>query len=488
MASFTQVIEDITPGGVGGWQEIDAGTAPNNSVAEIIAWNNADATANTVAVRDTAEAITKTLDLNKAESGGKTAVRFLINVDASGNVDLFRDSVNVGYTLLGYWEGVTWTDQWESTVLTSAEDDFWFELPAARLSLQIDRAHLITISHYDTGKEQVAGARTTGSGLVRWTAIMKAEAGGVQCMDVFVHTDAVDGNIEVWSGQYNDHTFYNQGHFDAAIVFTEGRRAISGAGVAGWIDQDLFTDRGVPKGSVVDFNVGNRQIDIELTLGVRQNGTVLERTIEIREAEGDGICSYGTSVQTDANGIIEYRRVGTGLAYYYFYAGYFNVGVGGVTETKTFTGDAVLVAREIKTFTADACLLKTESKTFNADAILVDRLSKTLTADAILVDRETKTFTADVVLSGTIEKTFTADAVLLETIDKTFTGDVVLVDREIKTYSVDAVLVDRLSKTFTADGVVVNRLTDTFTADAILSAVPTVSTQAATGIGLGVPP
>ena len=66
---YTQAIEDITPADTTGWQEVDAGSAPADSVAEIIACSLSSGTAVIVGVRDTAEAVTKSLTLNEAEDG-----------------------------------------------------------------------------------------------------------------------------------------------------------------------------------------------------------------------------------------------------------------------------------------------------------------------------------------------------------------------------------------------------------------------------------
>ena len=324
MATYTQTMEDITPVGVGGWQEVDCGTASNSSVAEIIVLNAADAAVNTVGVRDTAEAVTKTLDLNEAEDGGNTAVRFLINVDSSGNVDLFRDSADVSYYLTSYWEGVTFTEQWESHNVGSKEDDMWFELAAANLSLQTDRVHLITVAHSDMGKNQVTGVRTTGSALERKIDMMEAEDGGVQCADFYVHTDAGDGNIEVWTDQFDDHTFYNQGYFDSAIIFTEKWVNINQT-VGGWEDHDISGDID-QYGRVCDFYIGHDAQVLERNIGARMNGTGDARFFNIREAEGEGNSGYGISAQTDSSGVVE-LYMGVSVAADYFYlSGYFNVG------------------------------------------------------------------------------------------------------------------------------------------------------------------
>jgi hypothetical protein len=304
--------EDITLiplnaiGGLGEWRKtnITSYGIPSNSVVEIILLNNIPVGTAQVGIREVGSSLNRQIEINEAEDGGFTANRFLSNVNGSGFVEFWRDNVDsyVG-RFVGYWENVNFTEQWETYQVTNAEDNMWHETDGTELSLVADKTHLITITNDDAGTEYLGGVRNTTSTINRYVDIMESEGGGNQTTSMYVAVDS-NAKIDVYSEQFNDIWFINQGYFNV-MLFRElwwWTPALS--------DNDSWRTEGLTtlipiNGTIVDFISKNRDAGQENSIGVRINGSSLERRINIREAESGGVSSYGMSVGTDENGFIE---------------------------------------------------------------------------------------------------------------------------------------------------------------------------------------
>lgn len=301
-----------------GWNlDEDVASAPAGCVADLFAWSYDNNDPAEAGVRSTSSSLNRYYLLGEAEDGGYTASRFLVQVDGSGNADFYDNRI---YRLVGYWEGVNFTEQWESLQVSISDDDKWAAVNVG-LNLQDTRTHLITITNDDTGKDQLGGVRNTTSSIDRYFDIMEAEGGGEQGVSMFVQTDGSD-TIEVYSEQYNDITFYNQGYFDDTISFTEGWWQLYDS-PTGWREIDLsgLVDE-VPR--VVDIVFGNVNEGSEITSGVRTAGSIFERSFNLREAEGGGISAAGmTSMTNDTGGIEIDMSIAPGANNEYYFTGYF---------------------------------------------------------------------------------------------------------------------------------------------------------------------
>lgn len=70
---------------------------------------------------------------------------------------------------------------------------------------------------------------------------------------------------------------------------------------ATWCDYDLFTNKGVPKGAVAEIILSNLSANTEEYLGVRTDGSSLDRRIQLHEAEGGGKTHCRMFVLCDAS-------------------------------------------------------------------------------------------------------------------------------------------------------------------------------------------
>ena len=100
----------------------------------------------------------------------------------------------------------------------------------------------------------------------------------------------------------------------------------------GWQDYDIFTNNGIPKGAIVEILMTNGTTNAGRDIGVRTDGSALDRYITIHESEDDGENGYNALVKVDAStGLIEiYCSATTGVTFYIL--GYFE----GVDYTELF--------------------------------------------------------------------------------------------------------------------------------------------------------
>ncbi len=307
---------------VNGWNlDVDCGTAPPFSVAEIIVENDHSSVPISLGVRNTSSILERRITLNDDESSPTVNNRFLVTVDGSGNIDYYvRFTTDpVGFYLVGWWSGVEFNEQWVNHSVTAAQDDMWFELQAG-LDIQSNRAHLITIAHGDQGKEQVAGLRNTSSVQNRVLPIMEAEGGGYQTATLFVQSDN-NGFIDVYTEQFDDHVFCNQGYFNESLGFVEDWFEYTPIGAENaWADWDLSASMDVD-GRVVDVLTTNIDEVSNYWIGIRENGGN-GGIFQLKKAEAGGYSCLGRLSGSDLNGVVETWSTDNDFTRY-FYGGYF---------------------------------------------------------------------------------------------------------------------------------------------------------------------
>lgn len=146
-----------------------------------------------------------------------------------------------------------------------------------------------------------------------------------------------------------------------------------------------------------------------------------------------------------------------------------------VTQSSSFTADAMVRTIVSGSFTANAVIFKTQSGSFTADAVIKREQSGSFTADAVILATRTGSFTADSLLVRTQTGSFSSDSVLKATISGAFSADAVLLEHRAGALTADAVIVVTRSGSFTADAVIKATVSGSFTADAILFRTQTAS-------------
>lgn len=161
--------------------------------------------------------------------------------------------------------------------------------------------------------EDYVGVRTDGSGVDRRLLLHEAEGGGYVTARFLATVDALTGFIEYYDSDYGKksssiQTYYIVGYWQD-IDFTETWIDLNviKADESMWVDRNIFSSDSIPKGSVCLASLVNRAAGNKYKIGVRIDGSSLERKVyAIHEAEGGGVDALSMFVKTSvADGIIE---------------------------------------------------------------------------------------------------------------------------------------------------------------------------------------
>jgi hypothetical protein len=130
---------------------------------------------------------------------------------------------------------------------------------------------------------------------------------------MFVQVHASTGYIETYCDSTTNVSFNLLGYF-TGTSFSERAATISAGTAATWTDYDIYTLQGVPKGAVAQICCNNKAEDLTNIMGVRTDGSALNRYVQLDEAESDSAeltdsQSYSLCVKVHAStGLIELYR------------------------------------------------------------------------------------------------------------------------------------------------------------------------------------
>lgn len=199
----------------------------------------------------------------------------------------------------------------EVSTFSASSDQVWVEydlytnnaVPKGAVAEIVIRNSMETI-------EQEGGVREKGSSLERKVDLHEAEGGGYTTATMFVQTDATDGKIEVYAEFKINVDFVLMGYYEGCD-FTEKFSAMGNTPVI-WTDLDL-SGEGVPANAVVQMMMRNSDDDDTAFMGVRADGSGLERGVVLDEAEGFGWATLSFIVKANAGSVIEWKGVWLGL-------------------------------------------------------------------------------------------------------------------------------------------------------------------------------
>jgi hypothetical protein len=104
-----------------------------------------------------------------------------------------------------------------------------------------------------------------------------------------------------------------------AVTWTEAFSSFVPVGT-GWQNYDIFTNNSVPKGAIAHIVIGSVNQTAARTVGVRTDGSALNRYIKLHESEGTttgaNCCSYYVKVDATTGFIETYADNVTGITFY----------------------------------------------------------------------------------------------------------------------------------------------------------------------------
>lgn len=203
----------------------------------------------------------------------------------------------------------TWTassaDTWQTQDLSGAP----YNVPANAVVEVAIRNDSITA-------ELWGGVRAVGSGLERRRLLQEAEGGGYDLLVMHVQTNA-SSEIQHYSDVTSNVDFVLLGYWDCG-TYVEAFDTFTAGASASWQDRDLCS-YGVRPGHVAEIVMTNDNAIAEREAGVRTNGSGLQRTVTLHEAEDGGVDTSTMFVEADTtlNATIElYAQVDADVDFY----------------------------------------------------------------------------------------------------------------------------------------------------------------------------
>jgi hypothetical protein len=219
---------------------------------------------------------------------------------------------------------VTWTEAFSSFVPSSTG---WNDYDIyTNKSVPKGAVALIAMCNAQNDAPNSVGVRTDGSSLSRSVNLHEAEDGGAVYATMFVKVDASTGLIDTYCSTLTSCTFYLLGYFNG-VDFTEAFDKITTSTDRVFTDYDIYTNKSVPKGSVIQCMFINTFDGAYALMGVRTDGSSIVRYQSVHEAESaapdtDDAETYSvcvkSSVSTGKIEICEDLDFG-----YVYYLGYF---------------------------------------------------------------------------------------------------------------------------------------------------------------------
>ncbi|MCH7701289.1 MAG: hypothetical protein IID37_06345 [Planctomycetes bacterium] len=180
------------------------------------------------------------------------------------------------------------------------------DLSVAPFNVPANAVVEIAVTNLKANQARTAGVRAFGSSLERKLDLHEAEGGGTDVLVMHVQTDA-SSRIEHYAEGATDLDFYLLGYWDSG-TYVEKISAFTAGADATWTDVNLNT-YGVSASEIAEIALLNNQASGAREAGVRTNGSLLARLVDIHEAEGTtgGVDALSMLVAADgtANATIE---------------------------------------------------------------------------------------------------------------------------------------------------------------------------------------
>jgi len=187
----------------------------------------------------------------------------------------------------------------------------------------------IGIRNSNTSAERNAGVRAVGSSLDRKYALHEAEDGGWDVMTFHVQANA-SSQIEYYGDDDVQNKFYLLGWWSIG-TYVEKDQSFDAPTTGAWGDVSL-SGYGVGANQYCEIMIRNSDTSNENWVGVRKNGSSLDRMVQLQEAEDGGRDMVTMIVQADASGTIEAYREDTTSDNKFYLMGYWTTPPGTYTE------------------------------------------------------------------------------------------------------------------------------------------------------------
>ncbi|MCK4405049.1 MAG: hypothetical protein KAV43_00900, partial [Hadesarchaea archaeon] len=307
----------------GTWEtkDLSALGVPANAVCEIVIKNSDPDYEWWGGVRATGSTLERRFQLHEAEGGGLDVVTMFVQADADSTIEHYsEDTTYVKFVLIGYWNTGTYVENMVS--FTAGADATWTDKDLSGYGVGANQVAEIVMVNKNAALNNVAGVRTNDSTLARLVDLHEAEDGGVDAATMLVKTDA-SSIIEVYAGTNTDIDFYLVGYWSTAPgTYTEKFDDFAPPSLdLTWEDVDLSA-YGVPGNAIAEVVLAIHAKGYEEEMGVRANGSTLDRWLVLHEAEPAGQDIGRMHVTADENSIIEFIHGDVSDIHHFYLIGY----------------------------------------------------------------------------------------------------------------------------------------------------------------------
>lgn len=301
---------------------------PANAVVEVLLYNLDGSNEQYVGVRAVGSSLDRRYFLQESEpfgAFGSDHMSMHVQADASSQIQVYSSSrFLASIYILGYWSSGTYVERFDS--FTAGANGSWEDVDLGAYGVGPDHVAEIVMTNDLNSAEREAGVRTNGSALERRFDMREAESGGVDAVAAFVKTDdTINATIEVYAEQDAHIAFYLVGYWsEPPGAYAETYADIGSPSTDDtWEDVDL-TAFGAPDDSVVEISLSNEEDAQAASMGVRANGSSVNRLPRLNEAEDGGAEIVRMHVQADATATIEFRHEDVASAYTFRMIGYWD--------------------------------------------------------------------------------------------------------------------------------------------------------------------
>jgi len=348
-AYLTEVeVEEISKSGWSGagWQTAEIATAHSitgPAVLEIQCANARTGTSETaiLGVRKDSGVLERKLELDRAKTGGSRVFQMFVQMDDSGNIELYDDNVDdsFNYYISGYWTNVSFTEEWH--VIDTGAADTWVEhMVNPKYGGRI--AHCL-YRNYDNINGRV-GSRTPGSANDRRINMTNNYSQDGRCVVISKCTTlgqygAIETNLEK---SPSEEDVVIAGYFGSALRYVETVAHDGGFSITAnvWETEDLSDQwlTGDSDATILAADLGLWTVyDSVDTLGLRNADSSQERKLAICPRESSQ--KHGINMHTTLNSSGAYGHVSSlDPNYHSWILGYFitgaaeDLGSGGVIQ------------------------------------------------------------------------------------------------------------------------------------------------------------
>lgn len=339
---------------------------PASAVAIIQIYNDGSGLTPNAGVRVVGSSLDRFIEMHEAEGGGKVVLSMCVQVDSGQDIQCYsEDNTETTFRVIGYFTGVTYTELLEYFAATGQTDPAWKDKDLLTLySIPANRVVEFFCTHTNEGGQQWTGVRRNGSALERRFEIHEQEGGGRDGITMFVKSDG-SGIVENYDYATN-RVYWIFGYFSSEMDYVEKMSGPLTSTNDTWEDEIIDAIGGC----CAEFACGNIDNDLERWVGVRDNGSALDRRIQVHEPEGDGFTGGRWTAKTDAAKTIEMYEDSSSQNPIYL-LGYFIIEGDAYNYLTEFAMDVLLKKLAIPTtFGADIRVQKVFTSAFAFDVAI----------------------------------------------------------------------------------------------------------------------